>query len=63
MDEAALNETIGAVANALQVAYGLATTLRRELTDAEQHALAMEKAMWTAVGALRRLQSKNGGGK
>jgi hypothetical protein len=63
LDEAALNEAVSQIANALQAAYGLAMTLRKQLADAEQNALAMEQSMWTCVSALRRLQGKNGGGK
>jgi len=63
MDEAALSDAIAVVANALQVAYGTATVLRKQLAEAEQNALTMEQHMWKCVSSLRRLQGKNGGGK
>ena len=60
MPDDAVREAVSKLANALQVMHGLVTTLRRDLSASHQHALDLEKSMWTAVGALRRLQPKGG---
>jgi len=57
-----LKEAIPQLANALQVMHGLVLTLRRDLSASRQNALDLEKSMWAAVSAIRRLQSRNDGG-
>ena len=51
------------IANALQAAIGLATTLRRDTQTTADAAVALEAAVGRAVAALRRLQPprKRGG--
>lgn len=63
MPDEALKEAISQVANALTVSYGLITTLRKDAEVAHQNAVALDKSLWAAVAALRRLQPKNGGSR
>lgn len=51
-------QVIGEVANALQVAAPLATTLRRGLGDAAQHVVELEAAIDRAVRAMKQLQRR-----
>ena len=56
-------EAIDQMANALQAAAPLATTLRRELAQQAEMSLALEAAIDRAARALRRMRPENGGGK
>ena len=47
------------VANALQVAAPLSTTLRRLEGDAAQHAIDLEAAIGRAVRAMKQLQRRD----
>lgn len=58
MADKQFSETVSALAHALQAMHGLVTALRNDLTASHQNALDLEKAMWSAVGAMRRLQPK-----
>jgi len=56
------DETISELANALQVAAPLATTLRRDLDEIARHAFDLEAAVDRAVRAVRRLRPDTTGG-
>lgn len=51
-------QAIDDIANALQVAAPLSTTLRRVVGDAAQYAIDLEAAIDRAVRAMRRMQPK-----
>jgi thioesterase domain-containing protein len=53
-------QAIDELANALQVAAPLSTTLRRVVGDAAQYAIDLEAAIDRAVRAMRRMQPKGG---
>ena len=60
-DRRVLRHVIDELANALQVAIGLATRLRRVTQTTADDAVELEAAVGRAVSALRRLQPRQGG--
>jgi hypothetical protein len=60
-DRIVLQRVLDDVANALQVAIGLATGLRRDTQDTADDAVALEAAIGRAVSALKQLQPSKGG--
>lgn len=55
-DRLVLRHVIDELANALQTAIGLATTMRRETQSTADDAVMLEAAIGRAVSALKRLQ-------
>jgi hypothetical protein len=53
-------QAVDDLANALQVAAPLSTTLRRVVGDAAEHAVDLEAAIDRAVRVMKRLQPTNG---
>jgi hypothetical protein len=56
-------QSIDDIANALQVAAPLSTTLRRLVGESAQYTIDLEAAIDRAVRAIKRLQPRNGGGQ
>jgi hypothetical protein len=45
------------LSKALTVGYSVAVKLRKEAADAEQHAILIEQAFWSATAAIKKLGS------
>lgn len=56
-----VQETIDAIANALQEAIGRATLVRRPVTETSDETVALEAAIGRAIAVLKRLQPPHRG--
>ena len=55
MPDDSFERALQQLSKALTVGYAVAVKLRKEAADAEQHAILIEQAFWSATSAIKKL--------